>query len=372
MINIGITGQNGFIGQHLTRTLLLYPEKFKIISFNKSFFEDEEAMNDFVSTCDTIVHLAAMNRHEDPNVIYHTNIQLVQKLIAACTRTNSRPHILISSSTQEEQGNLYGRSKKEGRRAIAAWAEEANAVITGLIIPNVYGPFGKPFYNSVVATFCHQLTHGENPVIHKDGELDLIYVDSLVKKIIECIELKINDENHFIEADVTVKVSEILARLSEFKMTYFDKFDIPELDDVFTLNLFNTFRCYIDMDGYFPVGLTKHSDDRGAFVEVIRLGTGGQASFSTTVSGVTRGNHYHTRKIERFAVIKGKAKIELRLIGTDKVYSFEIDGEQPAFVDMPIWFTHNITNIGDEELYTIFWINEAYDPNDADTYYEEV
>ncbi|MBD3614987.1 MAG: SDR family oxidoreductase [Gracilimonas sp.] len=372
MIKVGITGQNGFIGQHLFRTLNLFPDNFQIVPFDREYFKNETELNSFVEACDTIVHLAALNRHDDPQVIYDTNVMLVHKLIEACRNTDSTPHILMSSSTQEERDNLYGQSKKEGRKVLAKWAKEEGAVFTGLVIPNVYGPFGKPFYNSVVATFCHQLTHGEQPAIHRDGQLELIYVGSLVEKIIDCIEQKTNDSNHLISADTTVKVSEILAMLSEFKETYFEKGEIPELTDTFSLNLFNTFRCYIDMEEYFPVNLTKHADDRGAFVEVIRLGIGGQASFSTTVPGITRGNHYHTRKIERFAVIKGKARIELRLIGTGKVFSFELDGEQPGYVDMPIWYTHNISNIGDDELYTIFWINEPYDPEDADTYYEEV
>lgn len=372
MIKVGITGQNGFIGQHLMRTLNLFPEKFEVEQFKKSFFDHEDDLNNFVKSCDTIVHLAAMNRHENPDVIYDTNIELVQKLIEACRSTKSTPHILISSSTQEERDNLYGKSKKEGRKALAKWAKEEDAVFTGLVIPNVFGPFGKPFYNSVVATFCHQLTHGDQPEIRKDGELNLIYVGNLVEKIMCCINQKTSDANHVVIADTTVKVSEILELLRGFKEIYFENGEIPKLKDAFSLNLFNTFRCYIDMEEYFPVNLTKHSDDRGAFVEVIRLGIGGQASFSTTVPGITRGNHYHTRKIERFAVIKGKARIELRLMDTDKVYSYELDGEQPGYVDMPIWYTHNITNVGEEELYTIFWINEAYDPEDADTYYEEV
>lgn len=372
MIKVGITGQNGFIGQHLQRTLKLFPDNFKVVPFKKSFFNHDDQLKNFVESCDTIVHLAAINRHEDPQVIYDTNIELVKRLITACRNTNSSPHILISSSTQEERDNLYGKSKKDGRKALAKWAKEENAVFTGLVLPNVYGPFGKPFYNSVVATFCHQLTHGEQPEIHKDGQLDLIYVGNLSEKIIDCINQKTDESNYLVSADTTLKVSEILELLLKFKKTYFDRGEIPKLEDNFSLNLFNTFRCYIDLDKHFPVYLTKHLDDRGAFVEIIRLGIGGQASFSTTVHGITRGNHYHTRKIERFAVIKGKAQIELRLIGTDKVYSYELDGEQPGYVDMPIWFTHNISNIGDEELYTIFWINEPYDPENADTYFEEV
>jgi UDP-2-acetamido-2,6-beta-L-arabino-hexul-4-ose reductase len=128
----------------------------------------------------------------------------------------------------------------------------------------------------------------------------------------------------------------------------------------------------MDIETHFPVKFVKNTDPRGAFVEVIRLNVGGQVSFSTTVSGITRGNHFHTRKIERFAVIKGQALIQLRQIGTGKVMDFYLSGDEPGFVDMPIWYTHNIKNTGDEELYTIFWINEFYDPNDADTYLEKV
>jgi UDP-2-acetamido-2,6-beta-L-arabino-hexul-4-ose reductase len=147
---------------------------------------------------------------------------------------------------------------------------------------------------------------------------------------------------------------------------------MPALNTPFKKNLFNTFLCYIDHESFFPFHLKLNTDGRGSFVETVKLNSGGQVSFSTTVPGITRGNHFHTRKAERFAVIKGKARIEIRKIGTDKVFSFNLDGNQPSFVDMPVWFTHNITNIGDEDLYTIFWINEHYNPEDGDTYFEKV
>ena len=169
-----------------------------------------------------------------------------------------------------------------------------------------------------------------------------------------------------------MKVSEILTLLNSYKNQYQDQGEIPSLHSTFELNLFNTFRCYMDIQNHFPVKFTQHTDPRGSFVEVIRLEIGGQVSFSTTVPGITRGNHFHTRKIERFAVIKGKALIQLRKIGTDEVLNFYLDGDAPAYVDMPIWYTHNIKNIGDEVLYTNFWINEAYNPEDADTYFENV
>ncbi|UIR55959.1 NAD-dependent epimerase/dehydratase family protein [Sphingobacterium sp. SRCM116780] len=372
MIKIGITGQNGFVGKHLFNTLGLYPEEFERIDFRKDFFENIQELDAFVAKCDVIVHLAAMNRHESEQVIYDTNIALAEKLIDALKRTNSQTHVLISSSTQEERDNLYGKSKKEGRQAIVNWANDHGGKATGLIIPNVFGAFGKPFYNSFVATFCYQLTHGETPAIANDGEVKLIYVQELVDQIIQAIRSNVSIPELFIEATSTKKVSEVLTLLNDYKTKYFDGGEIPIINNSFEHNLFNTYRAYIDHSIHFPVKFTQHIDPRGAFVEVIRLGIGGQCSFSTTVQGITRGNHYHTRKIERFAVIKGKALIQLRKIGTDEVLDFYLNGDEPAYVDMPIWYTHNIKNIGEEELYTIFWINEPFNPEDADTYFETV
>lgn len=384
MIKIGITGQPGFVGTHLYNTLGLYPDKFERIPFEDAFFSDEIKLKDFVRSCDAIVHLAAMNRHNDPEVLYQTNIGLVRQLIAACEATDSTPHILFSSSTQEERDNLYGKSKKEGRELFEKWANKKDAQFTGIIIPNVFGPFGHPYYNSVVATFCHQLTHNETPKIEVDGVIKLIYVGELAQFIIEKIKFHSlsqkniqsntvkNCETILLPHTSEIKVSILLQKLTDFKENYFDKGIIPNLDNPFDRNLFNTFLCFIDHSMFFPFHLKRCTDQRGSFVEIVKLNSGGQVSFSTTVPGITRGNHFHTRKAERFAVIKGKARIELRRIGTDKILSFELDGNEPSFVDMPVWYTHNITNFGKEELYTIFWINEHFDDGDPDTYFEKV
>ncbi|MGN7864988.1 polysaccharide biosynthesis C-terminal domain-containing protein [Chryseobacterium sp. 22458] len=372
MKRIGITGQNGFVGSHLYNTLGLQPEKFERIDFEKEFFNDSGQLDHFVKQCDVIVHLAAMNRHSDPEVIFNNNISLVKELIASLERTESKAHILFSSSSQEEKDNLYGKSKKEGRELFSEWAKKSGGTFTGMIIPNVFGPFGKPNYNSFIATFCYKLTHGETPSIDNDGEVKLIYVGELVQEIINNIQSGETRELYEASHTSVNKVSEVLEKLENFKQLYFDNGEIPELKTKFDLNLFNTFRCYFDIKNHYPVKFTQHTDPRGAFVEVIRLGIGGQCSFSTTVPGITRGNHFHTRKIERFAVIKGKALIQLRKIDTDEVLDFYLDGSEPAYVDMPIWYTHNIKNIGDEELYTIFWINEPFNPEDADTYFLNV
>jgi UDP-2-acetamido-2,6-beta-L-arabino-hexul-4-ose reductase len=372
MTKIGITGQNGFIGYHLYQTLKLHPEEFELLDFERGFFEVAEKLDQFVAQCDVIVHLAALNRHNDPEVIYATNTGLVKKLIASLKRTNSSAHVLISSSTQEERDNLYGRSKREGREMLAEWAEGPDGTFTGMVIPNVFGPFGDPYYNSVVATFCHQVSHNEQPEIKVDGQLKLIYVGELVEEMKRVIQERKDVARYQVQYTAEAKVSEILSLLQYFHEVYQEKGEIPELKNTFEHKLFNTYRCYMPKKDYFPRPFVKHSDQRGHFVELARLGIAGQVSFSATVPGITRGNHFHTRKIERFAVIKGKARIQLRRIGTDEVMDFFLNGEEPAYVDMPIWYTHNITNVGDEELLTVFWIDEPYNPEDSDTYFVEV
>lgn len=377
MIRIGITGQSGFIGTHLYNSLILYNNEFECIPFEDSYFLNQTELRLFVCKCDVIVHLAALNRHPDPSLLYETNISLIKDLIYAMEMEHVHPHVIFSSSTQEEMENEYGKSKKLGRQMLEEWAKRNNASFTGLVVPNVFGPFGCPNYNSFIATFCYKLTHGEVPEILQDNTISLIYVGSLCQYIINKIKMVGKMLNpmvncYTIPCDFEKRVTDILALLCGFKDLYFKQGFIPELRDKNELNLFNTFRSYIDHAAHFPVSLIKHADSRGVFVETIKLGIGGQISFSTTIPGITRGNHYHTRKIERFTVIKGKARIQLRRIGTDEILNFDLDGEYPSYVDMPIWYTHNITNVGNEDLYTQFWINEWYNPEDSDTYFKTV
>lgn len=372
MKKIGITGQNGFIGFHLYQTINLFKDEFELIDFNRSFFDDTTKLDTFISQCDVVVHLAALNRHNDPEVIYDTNTKLVEKLVNSLDRTNSKAHIIIASSTQEERENPYGKSKKAGRKMFSDWANRVNGRFSGMIIPNVFGPFGDPFYNSVVATFCHQVSRDEQPKIEVDGLMKLIYVGNLVDKILFVIRENDNTHKLHVEHSTEAKVSEVLNILKYFREIYQEKGEIPVLNNSFEHKLFNTYRCYMNISDYFPRSFVEHTDNRGAFVEVTRSGISGQTSFSTTVPGITRGNHFHTRKIERFAVIKGKALIQLRKIGTNEIHEFFLDGSEPSYVDMPIWYTHNIKNIGDSILYTIFWINEPFDKNDPDTWFESV
>ncbi len=318
MIKIGITGQAGFIGTHLYNYLGLKKEEVIRIPFQDDYFPDERKLQQFVGQCDVIIHLAALNRHNDPQAIYDTNILLVKKLIAAMEETGSKPHLLFSSSTQEERDNVFGRSKREGRELLSQWSQKNGSLFTGMIIPNVFGPFGMPYYNSVVATFSHQLTHNEEPKIEVDAQLRLIYIGDLVKIIYNLILEKRSEKEFRVSYTEEIKVTEILSLLQDFKSTYYEKGAFPDLNDTFKRNLFNTFVCYMPVENHFPVKLKQNTDERGSFVETLKLNSGGQVSFSTTKPGITRGNHFHTRKAERFAVIKGKAVIQLRRIGTDK------------------------------------------------------
>jgi UDP-2-acetamido-2,6-beta-L-arabino-hexul-4-ose reductase len=267
---------------------------------------------------------------------------LVEQIISSLIRTKKTPHLIYSSSIQEEKDNLYGKSKNDCRLILSKWANDFGAKFTGLIIPNVFGPFGLPYYNSVIATFSHQLAKGESTKIEVNGDLKLIYVGDLVDKIIGLIREGDNSHKLIVPFSIQTKVSEILVILESFKLIYQEKGEIPFLKNDFELKLFNTFRSYFDLGYHFPKKFVKNSDERGYFVEIGRQGIPGQISFSTSLTGITRGNHFHTRKIERFSVIKGNALIQLRKIGSELVHEFYLNGDSPAYVDMPIWYTHNI------------------------------
>ena len=371
MIKVGVTGSNGFIGWHLCRTLELDTNKFELIEFKRDWFNENTNLDSFVSKCDIIVHLAGLNRHSEESAIYNTNVGLAERLVESFKRAGFKGQVIFSSSIQEERNNIFGNSKKAARELFSNWANLSGAKFHGVVIPNVFGAFGVPFYNSVVSTFCHQLVNKETPKIEIDAILNLIYINDLVKQIIELFETE-SAENIYIGHTDTYKISEILDHLIKFKNKYFENGQIPNFNNQFEINLFNTFRSYFNLNIHFPIKYKNNIDEKGNFVEIIRLESGGQVSFSTTKKEITRGNHFHTRKIERFSVIKGKALIQLRKIGSTDVFDYFLSGDEPAYVDMPIWYTHNIKNIGEEELYTMFWINEFYDVKDPDTYFEKV
>jgi UDP-2-acetamido-2,6-beta-L-arabino-hexul-4-ose reductase len=370
-IKVGITGQPGFVGTHLFNYLNLFKNDFEIVPCQDSFFSSDALLDEFVTSCDTIVHLAAMNRHGDPNVIYSTNIKLVSQLIASIQKSGKEIHVIFSSSTQESLNNLYGQSKLKGRELFIEWANTTKGIFTGLVIPNVFGPFGVPFYNSVVSTFSYQIINNLQPKIDVDNKLELIYVGELVAEIVQAIRARISNYELRIEPRYSAKVTEILDILKSFTEDYIVKDTIPNISEPFYVHLFNTLRSYLPVD-HFPRKLKVNTDNRGYLFEFLRSRNLGQGYFSLTKPGITRGNHYHTRKIERFCVVSGEAVIKLRKIGATEVIQYNVNGEEPCFIDMPIYYTHNITNTGQGELCTIFWANEFFNSDDPDTFFEEV
>ena len=246
IMKIGITGQNGFLGVNLRNRLLLSNKKYEIIDFENAIFLNPDLLDDWVSKCDTIVHFAALSRHQDPTVVYINNIGLIDRLIESIERTNSKPNLIFSSSKQEDLDTGYGKSKREGRDKLNNFSIKNGLNFAGLIIPNVFGPKAKPKYASVVATFCYQLINDESPIILNDVELKLIYIEDLVKEIEEVIINKINNSEYIINYRSSIKVSEILNLLNYFKLVFIIKGGKPIFRNAFEENLFVTFQSYIN------------------------------------------------------------------------------------------------------------------------------
>ncbi len=242
-MKVGITGQTGFIGAHLYNLIEL-DSLFEPIVFENNYFQDDVKLREFVKQCDIIVHLAAVNRHRNPQVVYDTNIELVEKLICAMSSEGVSPHVLFSSSTQESLDSVYGGSKRVGRELFESWAEENSASFTGLIIPNVFGEFARPNHNTFIATFAHKLLHGERPTVIVDNKVQLIYVGSLCRFIAS--RFNIGGVNRVdVPYDFQKSVTEVLNLFEYFTEVYIKQGATPELNDINEINLFNTFRSYI-------------------------------------------------------------------------------------------------------------------------------
>ncbi|MGE4286506.1 MAG: NAD-dependent epimerase/dehydratase family protein [Phycisphaerae bacterium] len=369
-MNIGITGKCGFVGSHLEQRLSREKD-YVVLPFEDSYYDEPDKLREFVAASDVIVHLAGVNRDE-PDVIYNKNIELMQKLLDCADKAGVKPKILFSSTTQIERDNPYGNGKKAAMRLLERWCGENNAVAVSMVVPNVFGDNGRPFYNSVVATFCHLVATGGAPEIKVDGQLDMISVGCLVDDIAELVQRPLSGYSvEYIKPRIKgIRVTEILALLQKYKEHY-DSGKVPETNGLFERELYSTFITYMD-SGSWQRELKLNTDDRGSFVEVFKFEKAGQVSFSTTKQGITRGNHYHTRKTEKFCVVSGRASIKLRRLGSEEVIEYVVGGDRPSWVEMPINYTHNITNIGQTELVTLFWISEPFDPADPDTFYQEV
>jgi UDP-2-acetamido-2,6-beta-L-arabino-hexul-4-ose reductase len=366
MIKVGITGVDGLIGWHL-RSFLHGNKNVDVIGADKPEFASGKLLEKFVSDRDVIVHLAGMNRGDDDEVA-RTNVALTEQLLNACDAAGVRPHIIFSSSTHIHRGTPYGNSKKKCAELIRAWSSSVKAPFTNLILPNVFGESGRPFYNSAVSTFCFQLANGQTPEVLQDAEIEILHAQRVAREILALIEKPVDGDMTL--TGYKISVSRLLSKLTQMAKSYSGHI-IPDLRDGHDLDLFNTYRSYL-FPGKVPVGVELKRDARGYLFEASKTENGGQTFISSTGLGITRGNHYHTRKVERFLVIKGKAVIRIRKLFSGEIKEFAVDGASPVYIDIPTLHTHNITNTGDGELMTLFWANEIFDSNKPDTYQETV
>lgn len=366
MTTIVVTGTEGFLGWHLRAYFHPRPE-FKIIGVDRQSFADPARLQELIRQADAVVHLAGMNRGKD-HEIEQVNVDLTIRLIDACRHSRAQPQIVLANSTHRERDTAYGRSKRHSASLLAAWASETGSVFTDLVIPNVFGEGGRPFYNSVVSTFCYQLASGEEPSIIHDGGLELVHAQAVAEEAASAIKNRAAGEIRM--AGATITVADLLRKLQGFDRSYRGHL-IPQFTDDLDLDLFNTYRSYL-YPMHYPVTLPLHGDERGQLFEAVKSIHGGQCFISTTKPGITRGNHYHTRKVERFLVLNGEAVIRIKKLFTQDMVEFKVAGSVPQYIDMPTFCTHNITNTGSVDLTTLFWAHEIYDPQRSDTIREPV
>lgn len=361
MAKIALTGARGFLGWHVRCAAASAGIETIPIPLGDGF--DLSSAAAALSDSDEVIHLAGVNRGSDEEVEFG-NERFARQLAEAIARAGNRPaRLVVANSIQAGSPTPYGRGKALASGILSEAADRSGIDFRSVLLPNLFGEHGRPFYNSVVATFAHQLAVGEEPRVDGDRALTLLHAQDAADVLLGTSDAS--------QHETVATVREVLDELRSIASAYADG-TIPDLSSPFRRDLFNTYRA-ASFDARPTIPLQRHADARGSFFELVRVaGGGGQSSFSTTVPGVTRGEHYHRRKIERFIVLSGEATISMRRLFHDEVVEFHVRGDEPAAVDMPTMWSHDITNTGAEALYTAFWINEVFDPSNPDTYAEKV
>jgi len=369
-MRLGITGASGLLGFHARCCLHAHNGEYEIRLASRTTFESNDELDRFVCGLDGILHFAGMNRGDEQR-IEAANIAITRDLVAALRRTNSRPAIAYANSTHCCRDTGYGRGKRASAELLEQWGAESGARVGNFILPHVFGEGGKPFYNSVVSTFCHQLARFEEPLIEIDGELELLHAQDVAKHLIAWL-CNGNAYGGCQRIEGTrMRVSAMLERLRMLLKRYVEQGTLPNLVAHLDLCLFNTLRSYL-YPALYPRPLKLNKDARGELFEAVKADQGGQIFLSTTLPDATRGNHWHLSKIERFLVVGGRGTIRIRKLFSDEVLSFEVSGDAPVYIDIPTLHTHSITNTGEGLLQTLFWSNEIFDAAHPDTYSEAV
>ena len=370
MKNVLITGSNGFIGKNLIVALK------RLGKHNILEFEVENSREDLIAYCsnaDVVIHLAGVNRPEKDEEYERGNVEFTQDLLRIINNAGRRPLIIYSSSIQAELDNPYGKSKKKAEDILKNWANERSATVLIYRLPNVFGKWCRPNYNSAVATFCYSIARGLEIKIHDPHRiLNLVYVDDVVNEFINILDRKLSLGIYYpeIKPVFNIKIGELVEFLEKFKQSREVLF-LPEFDDPFIKRLYATYISYLP-ENDFGYSIPIKSDKRGELVELMKSLPFGQVSVSRTRPGETRGNHYHDSKVEKFIVIDGEALISFRNIIKKEIIEYRVSGKDFKIIDVPPGYTHSIKNIGQQDLIVLFWADEIFDPERADTYYLEV
>lgn len=391
MKKILVTGSNGFVGKN-TVVALNEAKKYEVITIDRQ--NSEEELRQATLKADFIVHLAGVNRPKEASEFYEGNGGLTEKIVSFLKNENKNTPILITSSTHVEIDNDYGKSKKQSEDALIKYSDECNAKVYIFRLPNLFGKWCKPNYNSAVTTFCYNIAHDLDIWVNDPSiELSLVYIDDVVESIVECIEgwnvINLDEINEEVALTTTgsncVQIDKYYYEVTTvYKRTLGNIVDslkmfrnmrksllIPDLSDGFNKALYSTYLTYLEEDD-FSYFLDKKEDNRGWLAELVKSEQFGQMFVSKTHPGITRGNHWHHTKTEKFIVIQGQANIRFRKIDEDKVIEYIVDGEKPQVLDIPPGYTHSIENIGQDEVITLFWSNEMFNPEKPDTYFLEV
>ncbi len=367
-MKILVTGAKGFIGKNLVEALKLTEETNEILACDVETTEEE--LDAFCRQADFVFHLAGVNRAEDTSSFESGNIRFTEQLLLCLKKHENKAPVLISSSVQAENTTPYGVSKRAAEEVVRAYGITEKVPTYIYRLPNVFGKWSRPNYNSVVATFCYNISRNM-PIRISDPEaqVSFVYIDDVVSAFIEKLHDAKEKECHVTPVySVTVgKVAKLLFSFKKSRKT----FAVPNVEDAFAKKLYATYLSYLP-ETEFSYSLIQHADKRGVFAEFLKAESSGQISVNSVCCGYTKGNHWHKTKTEKFLAVAGQGEILLRKIGTSDVLTYPMKAGSGEVVDIPPGYTHAVKNTGNVDFVTVIWASEVYDPNCTDTYYEEV
>lgn len=369
-MKILVTGAKGFIGKNLVAELR--NRKIEEV-FEFDLDTDKTVLEEYAKTCDFVYHLAGINRPEKDEEFMNGNFGFTSELLELLKKHNNKAPILITSSIQAERDNPYGLSKKAGEDLIFSYGKENGVKTYVYRLPNVFGKWSKPNYNTVVATYCYNIARGiPIQVNNPEAELNFVYIDDILEEFIEALNDKVNKLENFCFVPIThkIKLGELAEVIQGFKNSR-TNLSVPNMENHLVKKLYSTYLSFLP-ENEFSYPLKMNIDNRGSFTEFLRTNDRGQVSVNISKLGITKGNHWHHTKNEKFLVVSGKGLIRFRKIDSDEIIEYRVSGEKLEVIDIPTGYTHSIINVGTTDMVTIMWANEAFNPEKPDTYFLEV